>query len=221
MDPTAREDNHTIFGRRRGTSGRWAPVNKLGAGVQSSLQPVFDDSGRQEVLWMSQRVSEGDGGNATISYTSAARGRGLTRPVVVGRDATDRHGPLRRRAGRAAGRVRDRQLGARAHRLDGAHFRTAVANVARGRVQPPLMVSPEGEDDVLAALGYAARRWPARHVPRAARDPGAVAIRHRDLDPAPRARGLHHHRHPRRTRGGDHAGAPGLAAERARRAALE
>ena len=40
------------------------------------------------------------------------------------------------------------------------------------------------------------------------------------VDPDPGARGLHGGRHPRRTRGGDHAGPPRVAAERARRAAL-
>ena len=60
----------------------------------------------------------------------------------------------------------------------------------------------------------------ARHLPRAAGDAGAVAVRHRDLDPVPGARGLHGGRHPRRARRGGHPGPPGLAAERARRAAL-
>ena len=62
-------------------------------------------------------------------------------------------------------------------------------------------------------------RASARHLPRAAGDAGAVAVRHRDLDPDPGARRLHGGRHPRRPRGGDHPGPPGLAAERARRAA--
>jgi hypothetical protein len=149
------EDNHTIYSRHRGASGRWASVRKLGAGVQSSLQALFDDSGRQEVAWMSQRVSEGDGGNATISYTSAARGHGFTRPVVVGTDAPTGTGRYV-----AAPGVRLVESGTDSSVLaltvyDGAHFRTAVANVAAGRVQTPEMVSPAGEDDVLADLGYA------------------------------------------------------------------
>ena len=149
------EDNHAIFSRHRGPSGRWAAVHKLGSGVQSSLQAVFDDSGRQEVAWMSQRVSEGDGGNATIFYASAARGHGFTRPVVVGTDSPTG-------AGRyvAAPGVRLVESGTDSSVLaltvyDGAHFRTAVANAAGGRVQTLQMVSPEGEDDVLADLAYA------------------------------------------------------------------
>jgi hypothetical protein len=149
------EDNHTIYSRHRGASGRWASVRKLGAGVQSSLQALFDDSGRQEVAWMSRRVSEGDGGNATISYTSAARGHGFTRPVVVGTDAPTGTGRYV-----AAPGVRLVESGTDSSVLaltvyDGVHFRTAVANVAAGRVQTPEMVSPAGEDDVLADLGYA------------------------------------------------------------------
>src|SRR3954451_5114898 len=149
------EDNHAIYSRHRGASGRWAAVHKLGAGVQSSLQALFDDSGRQEVAWMSQRVSEGDGGNATISYTSAARGRGFPKPVVAGTDAPTGTGRYV-----AAPGVRLVASGTDSSVLaltvyDGAHFRTAVANVAAGRLQLPQMVSPDGEDDVLADLAYA------------------------------------------------------------------
>jgi hypothetical protein len=149
------EDNHTIYSRHRGPSGRWGATQKLGAGVQSSLQAVFDDSGRQEMAWMSQRVSEGDGGNATISYTSAARGQGFTKAVVVGTDTPTGTGRYV-----AAPGVRLVESGTDSSVLaltvyDGAHFRTAVTNVAAAQVQTPQMVSPAGEDDVLADLGYA------------------------------------------------------------------
>ena len=149
------EDNHTIYSRHRGASGRWAAVHKLGPGVQSSLQAVVDGSGRQEVAWMSQRVSEGDGGNATIFHTSAARGHGFTKPVVVGTDAPTGSGRYV-----AAPGVRLVASGTDSSVLaltvyDGAHFRTAVANAVGGRMQTPQLVSPDGEDDVLADLGYA------------------------------------------------------------------
>jgi hypothetical protein len=149
------EDDHTIYSRHAGPSGRWGAVQKLGSGVQSSLQAIFDDSGRQEVAWMSQRVSEGDGGNATISYTSAARGRGFTKAVVVGTDTPTGTGRYV-----AAPGVRLVASGTDSSVLaltvyDGAHFRTAVANVVAGQVQTPQTVSPDGEDDVLADLAYA------------------------------------------------------------------
>ena len=104
---------------------------------------------------MSQRVSEGDGGNATISYTSAARGHGFTKAVVVGADSPTGTGRYV-----AAPGVRLVESGTDSSVLaltvyDGTHFRAAVANVAGGQVQTPQMVSPEGEDDVLADLGYA------------------------------------------------------------------
>jgi hypothetical protein len=104
---------------------------------------------------MSQRVSEGDGGNATISYTRAARGRGFTNAVVVGTDTPTGTGRYV-----AAPGVRLVASGTDSSVLaltvyDGAHFRTAVANVAAGQVQTPQMVSPDGEDDVLADLAYA------------------------------------------------------------------
>ena len=149
------EDDHAVFARHRGASGRWAAAHKLGAGVQSSLQAVFDDSGRQEVAWMSQRVDEGDGGNAVISYTSAARGHGFPKAVVVGRDT-----PVGTGRYVASPGVRLVPSGTDSSVLaltvyDGVHFRVAVTDVAAGRVASSKPVSPPDEDAVLADLAYA------------------------------------------------------------------
>jgi hypothetical protein len=147
------EDNHTIYSRHRGAGGRWGSVQRLGAGVQSSLQAVFDDSGRQEVAWMSQRVNEGGGGNATVSYTSAARGRAFTKPVAVGSPSGTGHVAAAPGVRLVASGTDSSVLALTVY--DGAQFRTAVANVAAGQVQTPQMVSPDGEDDVLSDLAYA------------------------------------------------------------------
>src|SRR3954451_2894888 len=150
------EDRHRVFTRHIGPSGSIAPVHDLGAGVQSSLQAAFDDSGRQEVAWLSQRVDEGDALTpATISYTSAAKGHGFTRAVVIGGDDPVGTGRYVTAPG-----VRLVPSGTDSSVLaltvyDGSNFRAATANAAGGRVQPIQTVSPEGEDAVLGDLAYA------------------------------------------------------------------
>ena len=135
------------------------------------------------------------------------------------------HGGLRQlpelplRAAGVLGRrepVRDGQH-ARAHRVR-AHAGARDAADDRDDAPPGAPDDPPRERHHGADRRRA--RASARHLPRAAGDAGAVAVRHRDLDPDPGARGLHGGRHPRRARGGDHPGSPRLAAERARRAAL-
>jgi hypothetical protein len=70
------EDHHTVKARHRGTRS-WGAVATLGAGVQSDLSAVVDDSGRLSAAWKSQRVGEGESNTpAIVSFITAAPGRG-------------------------------------------------------------------------------------------------------------------------------------------------
>jgi hypothetical protein len=150
------EDNHEIRSRHIGPTAHAGPVHRLGAGVQSAIQARYDDSGRQEIAWESQRVNEGDAASpATISYTSAARGHGFTAARVVGRDDLTGTGNYVSAPGvRLVGSGSDSSVLAFTA-YDGAHFRVQVADVVAGRVQTPQTVSPDGEDAVLGDLAYA------------------------------------------------------------------
>jgi hypothetical protein len=150
------EDHDQIRTRHIGRTGHAGPVHRLGAGVQSAIQARYDDSGRQEIAWESQGVSEGDATTpATISYTSAARGHGFTAARVVGRDDITGTGNYVSAPGvRLVGSGSDSSVLAFTV-YDGAHFRVQVADVAAGRVQTPQTVSPDGEDAVLGDLAYA------------------------------------------------------------------
>jgi hypothetical protein len=150
------EDAHQIRSRHIGPTGHAGPVHRLGAGVQSAIEARYDDSGRQEVAWESQRVSEGDAATpATISYTSAAGGHGFAAARVVGRDDITGTGKYVSAPGvRLVGSGGDSSVLAFTA-YDGAHFRVQVADVAAGRVGTPQTVSPDGEDAVLGDLAYA------------------------------------------------------------------
>ncbi len=150
------EDDHAIFSRHLGRTGRAAPAHRLGAGVQSLIQARFAESGRQEVAWISQRVSEGDAASpAVVSYTSAARGRGFTAARVVGRSNVTGAGRYVQGPGvRLVGSGSDSSiLALTVH--DGSRYRVRVADVVAGSVEAAQTVSPDGEDDVLGALAYA------------------------------------------------------------------
>jgi hypothetical protein len=150
------EDRHTIFSRHIGPSGRAAGTHALGAGVQSSIQARYDDSGRQEVAWASQRVDEGDAvTGATISYASAARDRSFSRAVVIGRDEITGTGRYVSAPGvRLVGSGSDSSVLAFTV-YDGAHFRVQAADAVAGRVQAPTTLSPQSADAVLGDLAYA------------------------------------------------------------------
>ena len=150
------EDNRQIFSRHIGPTGRAGTARRLGAGVESAIQARYDESGRQEVAWESQRAGLGDAlAPATISYTSAQRGHGFTAAQVVGRSALTGTGRYLAAPGvRLVGSGTDSSVLAFTV-YDGANFRVQEANAAAGKVQTPLTVSPAGEDCVLGDLAYA------------------------------------------------------------------
>ena len=151
----AYEDAHTIFSRHVGPTGHTAAAHKLGAGVQSELQTRYDDSGRQEVAWMRQRVDEGDAvTGATVSYTSAAKGHNFTKARIVGRDDITGAGRYVQLPGvRLVGSGSDSSVLATTI-YTGGHYRVEVAGLAGGTVQPA-SVMPTGDGDVvLGDLAY-------------------------------------------------------------------
>jgi hypothetical protein len=153
----ANEDNHIIYSRHIGPTGHAAPGHRLGAGVQAEIQARYDDSGRQEVAWMSQRVDEGDAVTGAIaSYTSAAKGHNFTKAVVIGRDDVAGTGRYVSLPGiRLVGSGSDSSVLA-VTIYSGGHFRVQVLNVAAGEVQSTtLMPSAEGDDVILGDLAYA------------------------------------------------------------------
>jgi hypothetical protein len=149
------EDNHEILSRHIGPSGHAAVTHLLGAGVQSALQARYDDSGRQEVAWESQRVDEGDAvTGATISYASAARGSSFGKAIVIGRDDIRGDGRYVSAPGvRLVGSGSDSSVLAFTV-YDGTDFRVQAADAVAGRVQAAQTVSPAGEDGVLGDLAY-------------------------------------------------------------------
>jgi hypothetical protein len=153
----ANEDNHIIYSRHIGPTGHAAPGHRLGAGVQSEIQARYDDSGRQEVAWMSQRVAEGDALTGAIaSYTSAAKGHNFTKAVVIGRDDVTGTGRYVSLPGiRLVGSGSDSSVLAYTI-YSGGHFGVQVANAVAGRVQTPAtMPVAEGDDVILGDLAYA------------------------------------------------------------------
>lgn len=150
------EDDHKILSRHIGPTGRAAAAHVLGTGVQSSIEARYDDSGRQEVAWISQRVSEGTAvTGATISYTSAARGQPFSRATVIGRDDLKGSGRYVSAPGvRLVGSGSDSSVLAMTV-YDGTRFRVQQADVVAGRVQAPQTISPAGQDCVLGDLAYA------------------------------------------------------------------
>lgn len=152
----AYQDGHEVLSRHAGPTGHLAAAHRLGAGYQATLQVRYDDSGRQEVTWLSQRVSEGDAlTGATISYTSAAKGHNFTKAVVIGRDDVTGTGRYVQQPGvRLAGSGSDSSVIATTI-FSGGHYRVQVANAIAGTVQPPATM-PTGDDDaVLGDLAYA------------------------------------------------------------------
>jgi len=153
----AYQDGHAVFSRHVGPTGHVAAAHRLGTAYQATLQVRYDDSGRQEVAWMSQRVSEGDAlTGAIITYTSAAKNHNFTRAVVVGRDDITGTGRYVQQPGvRLVGSGSDSSVLATTV-YSGGHYRVQVANVVAGTVQPPAtMPAPEGDDAVLGDLAYA------------------------------------------------------------------
>jgi hypothetical protein len=150
------EDKHRILSRHVGPSGHAGAVHALGAGVQSSIQARYDDSGRQEAAWASQRVSEGDAvSGATISYASAVRGHAFSRATVIGRADIRGTGRYVSAPGvRLVGSGSDSSVLAMTV-YDGTRFGVQEADVVAGRVQAPQTVSPADGDAVLGDLAYA------------------------------------------------------------------
>jgi hypothetical protein len=150
------EDEHQIFSRHIGRSGHVAPMHRLGAGVQSAIQCRYDDSGRQEVAWETQRVNEGDAATpATVWYTSAAPGHGFTKARVIGRaDVTGTGRYVQSPGVRLVGSGGDSSIVAFTV-FDGSRFRVQVADTVAGHVRAPQTVSPVDEDAVLGDLAYA------------------------------------------------------------------
>jgi hypothetical protein len=150
------EDEHQIFSRQIDGSGHAGPTRRLGTGVQSAIQCRYDDGGRQEVAWESQRVGEGDAFSpATVWYTSAGRGRRFSKASVLGRaDITGTGRYVQAPGVRLVGSGPDSSIVAFTV-YDGTRFRVRVADTVAGRVQRAQTVSPADEDAVLADLAYA------------------------------------------------------------------
>ncbi|MGZ4269369.1 MAG: hypothetical protein ACXVSX_09180 [Solirubrobacteraceae bacterium] len=160
------EDDHRVYARHLGRSLHAGAVHRIGDGVQSQLQAAIEDSGRLDIAWETQRVSEGDAAApTTVRFATAAPGHGFgrQRTVEVGRD---RHRALRLGAGRAPA---DRRR-AGAAGLDGLRGRAIRRARRRGRRRPP-----RGGADALA--GGRRRRARRRRAGPGRRGRGAVAQR--------------------------------------------
>jgi hypothetical protein len=147
------EDNHVIFARHVGPSGRAGPAHRIGDGVQSQLQAAIDDKDRLEVAWKTQRVNEGESNAvATIRFATAAPGHGFgaqrtIETISAGRSVGD---PAVRVVPEGAGRTLVAWTG-----FVGGHFVVRAADFANGRIGSPQTLSPAGSDAVLgdAAVG--------------------------------------------------------------------
>jgi hypothetical protein len=150
------EDNHEIFARHLGTTGHAGALHRIGDGVQSQLQAAIDDSGRLEVAWKTQRVSEGESNTpAIVRFATAApnHGFGPQRTVeTVGASGTGRFvgAPGVRLIAEANGSTLLAWTG-----FDGSHFVVRATEVVNGHRGAPQTLSPAGEDAVLgdAATG--------------------------------------------------------------------
>jgi hypothetical protein len=150
------EDNHEIFARHLGTTGHAGAVHRLGDGVQSQLQAAIDDSGRLEVAWKTQRVSEGESNTpAIVRFATAAPGHGFgpQRTVeTVGASGTGRYvaAPGVRLIAEDNGSTLLAWTG-----FDGSHFVVRATDLVGGHRGTPQTLSPAGEDAVLgdAATG--------------------------------------------------------------------
>jgi hypothetical protein len=150
------EDDHEIFVRHIGPTGRAGAVHRIGDGVQSQLQAAIDASGRLEVAWKTQRVSEGESSTpAIVRFATAAPGHGFgaQRTVeTVGASDTGRFvgAPGVRLIAEANGSTLLAWTG-----FDASHFVVRATDVVGGRRGAPQTLSPAGEDAVLgdAATG--------------------------------------------------------------------
>jgi hypothetical protein len=150
------QERRAIRARHVSRTGHAGRVQRIGTGVQSALQANLA-SGRMEVAWASQRVSEGDAaGPARIAYTSAPRGGRFGRAVTVGRSSLTGTGRYIMRPGvRLADAGGGRSVLAWTD-YDGARFRVRMADVAAGAVTAPVTLSPAGDDCVLGDLAVSA-----------------------------------------------------------------
>jgi hypothetical protein len=150
------EDDHEIFARHVGSTGHAGAVHRIGDGVQSQLQAAIDGSGRLEVAWKTQRVSEGESNTpAIIRFATAAPGHGFgaQRTVeTIGASGTGRFvaAPGVRLIAEADGSTLLAWTG-----LDGSHFVVRASEVVGGHRGTPQTLSPAGADAVLgdAATG--------------------------------------------------------------------
>jgi hypothetical protein len=150
------EDDHAIFARHLGSTGHAGAVHRIGDGVQSQLQAAIDNSGRLEVAWKTQRVSEGESNTpAVVRFATAAPGHGFgaQRTVeTVGASGTGRYvaAPGVRLVAEADGSTLLAWTG-----FDAGHFVVRATEVVGGHRGTPQTLSPAGEDAVLgdAATG--------------------------------------------------------------------
>jgi len=150
------EDDHAIFARHIGPTGHAGAVHRLGDGVQSQLQAAIDASGRLEVAWKTQRVSEGESNTpAIVRFATAAPGHGFgpQRTVeTVGASGTGRFvaAPGVRLIAETDGSTLLAWTG-----FDAGHFVVRATEVVGGHRGTPQTLSPAGEDAVLgdAATG--------------------------------------------------------------------
>jgi hypothetical protein len=150
------EDDHEIFARHLGPTGHAGAVHRIGDGVQSQLQAAIDASGRLEVAWKTQRVSEGESNTpAIVRFATAAPGHGFgpQRTVeTVGASGTGRFvgAPGVRLIAETDGSTLLAWTG-----FDASHFVVRATEVVGGRRGTPQTLSPAGEDAVLgdAATG--------------------------------------------------------------------
>jgi hypothetical protein len=150
------EDDHDIFARHIGPTGHAGAVHRLGDGVQSQLQAAIDASGRLEVAWKTQRVSEGESNTpAIVRFATAAPGHGFgpQRTVeTVGASGTGRFvgAPGVRLVAETEGSTLLAWTG-----FDAGHFVVRATEVVGGHRGAPQTLSLAGEDAVLgdAATG--------------------------------------------------------------------
>jgi hypothetical protein len=150
------EDNHHIFARHLGPTGHAGAVHQIGDGVQSELQAAIDDSGRLEVAWKTQRISEGESNEpAVVRFATAAPGHGFgpQRTIeTVGATGTGRYvsAPAVRLVPESGGRTLLAWTG-----FQDGHFVVRAADITNGHRGTPQTLSPTTED---AVLGDAAAR---------------------------------------------------------------
>jgi hypothetical protein len=150
------EDDHEIFARHLGPTGHAGAVHRIGDGVQSQLQAAIDDSGRLEVAWKTQRVSEGESNTpAIVRFATAAPGHGFGPQLTVetvGASGSGRFvgAPGVRLIAEADGSTLLAWTG-----FDGSHFVVRESEVVSGHRDAPQTLSPAGADAVLgdAATG--------------------------------------------------------------------